>query len=331
MHSSTLQMPIELDRTSLVKKSFRGGAKLQQQREYVEPDVAPKKLRVGDRFFARNRQGKLAWFEVVALAEDGCEAATLGQSDSESHRFDSSVGSPEWVVEGIDVGPRFAPDESSLAFKHFESLSRSGAVFGLDAYLKAPGYRTNQIHLNGHPQAVACLGFGQYFLCSNEIWVVVQSTPKELLARKLVDETLCYFARSGEAKNQSGERITAAILAEAPYRASGWIHEIAKSVGRGIFSLRLFCLSPGSLNAAVIGSTLVLNSGLGLCAEKWIVNDRVGSDLHVTSGPKKGILNVTSGEGRLDANGRHFLAVIVSDEWVPSDLTPAFEQALRYA
>ena len=39
MHSSTLQMPIELDRTSLVKKSFRGGAKQQQQREYVEPGL----------------------------------------------------------------------------------------------------------------------------------------------------------------------------------------------------------------------------------------------------------------------------------------------------
>ena len=39
MHPSTLQMPIELDRTSLVKRSFRGGAKLQQQREHVEPGL----------------------------------------------------------------------------------------------------------------------------------------------------------------------------------------------------------------------------------------------------------------------------------------------------
>lgn len=300
-------------------------------REYIAPPALQKGMRRGDRFFAENTNGRLGWFEVTARFDESYSALQIDAEDPCEAEFNLRCSNDDWGVVGVDMGPRFARKQSDEAKAFFTSLRHAGDVCTLDSFLASHAQFTNQVHFNPHAQAVACLALGQYFVCGKDIWVVVQSELRSFLGRRLRDEALSHFARDGQSTNLKGVKVGAAIMAEAPYKACGWEEEYERANVSGLYPSRLFCLSPGSLNSAVIGTSLVLNAGLGLSAEKWEVTDRYGDELQIAREGKCGVINVRTGEGAAGAKRRHFLAVIVTAEWVPNDLTTAFDQVLRYS
>lgn len=300
----------------------------------VKP-VAKNRLREGDRVFASLAGGdsNLAWLEVQAVHADGYEAKPLNHSQGKVVWLNrSGVGEIDGApveVQAVDTGHRLNPERWKEALDNYRAFRSLGLTLPLERFQMQMRVSTNQIHLNAHPQAIATLSLGQYFVCGQAVWLVIENGRDVLLGQRMDDHHSAEFTRKGECTTNPAWKIEAAILSEADYDHEGWKHEIEVR-GSELPALPLFDMAPGALNEVLPGSRILLSALMTGRESEWEVISVSKGGAEIRHGSDIGTIDFTTGQGEGAAVSASFRAVILSPKWCHGDLGQMFEKVLFF-
>ncbi|MGI0646862.1 hypothetical protein ACRCPS_17755 [Pseudomonas aeruginosa] len=294
------------------------------------------RLRLKDRGFASigGDANELLWFEIVSFIDEGYQAKCLSSPEGEVFQLDlagaGTLGGEPVAVEAIDAGYRINPGRWPEVLDTYKAFRSLGLTLPLALFEQQMRVSTNQIHLNAHPQAIATLTLGQYFVCGQDVWLVIENGRDAIAGQRMSDLSTATFTRKGQCTSNSTLMIEASIMSEADYDHDGWRHEI-DALGGVIPAHPLFDMSPGALSGVRPGAHLLLSALMTGRESVWEVVTVSESSAEIRHGSDTGSIDFSTGRGEGAAVSASFRAVIVTPRWCHGDLGAMFQKTLLFA
>lgn len=295
-------------------------------------------LRPRDRVFATlgAEEGRPLWLEVVDLTPVGYQAVCLFGHPSRpnvdlSFAGEGFIDGRPVLVESVDTGHRLAPSQGETAVAAYLAFRALGLALSLEAYGRRSRPSTNQVFLNSHPQAIATLSLGQFFMCASDVWVVVESAADGIVGQRMSNNQVVDFSRlTGRGITSPQHCIQAAIMSEADYDHGGWHHEIQQYEAAGMPAVALFDTSPGALSRVEPGAHLLLSALMTGRESVWEVVSVEGPAAVIRHGSDLGKIDFSTGMGAGAAVSASFRAVIANQFWCHGDIGKMFQRVLMF-